>query len=65
MTLRELQKFKKELLKELEGYKRILESPVLKLEGKTKTLYEERVKRCQNLIDEVDNELSRKRKRWA
>lgn len=65
MNLRQLQKLKRELLKELEGYKRVLESPVLKLEGKTRTLYEERVKRCQNQIDEVDNELLRKRKRWA
>lgn len=65
MTLKYLKKRKNELLKEIAGYERVLNSPILKLTDKQKFIYKNLVKDCQDELNEVENLMLKTRKRWA
>lgn len=64
MNLRELQREKEMLLKELRGYKSVLNSPVLNLSDSQRQLYMDKAESCQIEINNIDKQLLKKRKRW-
>jgi hypothetical protein len=68
MSIRDLEKIKRALLKEKAGYEKLLTSPIFKLSGAQEVSYNRRLKAVNEQLEIVEKELTAKRKnrkRWG